>query len=105
MYGILLLLLRQCLHCFPSHTNNFFQAFPMHMKETKRGSANLFESKVTAQSNVVTLHECLQNRRTKLAHGAGEEERKPPQKGPPPPLQPPPEARPPPPGKSQEQSE
>ena len=77
----------------------------MYMKETKRGSANLFESKVTAQRNVVTLHECLQNRRTKLADGAGEEERKPPQKGPPPPLQPPPEARPPPPGKSQEQSE
>ena len=105
MYGILLLLLRQCLHCFPSYTNNFFQAFPMHMKETKCGSANLFESKVTAQRNVVTLHECLPNRRTKLADGAGEEERKPPQKGPPPPLQPPPEARPPPPGKSQEQSE
>ena len=105
MYGILLLLLGQCLHCFPSYSNNFFQAFPVHMKETKRGSANLCESKVTAQRNVVTLHECLQNRRTKLADGAGEEERKPTQKGPPPPLQPPPEARPPPPGKSQEQSE
>ena len=70
------------------------------MKETRRGSANLCEKKVTAQRNVVTLHECLQNRRTKLADRAGEEERKPPQKGPPPPLQPPPEARPPPPGKS-----
>ena len=73
----------------------FFQAFPVHMKETNRGSGNLFESNVTAQRNVVTLHECLQNRRTKLADGAGKEERKPPQKGPPPPLQPPPEASPP----------
>ena len=75
------------------------------MKETKRGLANLCESKVTAQRNVVTLLECLKNRRSKLADGVGEEERKPPQKGPPPPLQLPPEASPPPPGKSQEHSE